>query len=580
MSKSKGKNSELFKRFYPYFHPYRKDLLIDLGCAAGTIVCEIALPFIIRALTSAGMENSMTLELVVRLGLLYAVLRMVEICAAYYMNGQGHIMGAKMERDMRTAAFSHLTKLSENYYHNNKVGQIMSKITTDLFEVTEFAHHCPEEFFIAALKSVIAFILLLRINLWLTVIIFLLLPFMATAVSYCTRFVRAAFRKQGEFIGELNAKLEDTLLGEKVMKAFTNEELEKEKFEQGNVEFLSIKRFTYRYLAALQVVNRLFEALMYLVVILVGGTFVYLGYLKAADLVAYVLFISTLLGTIRRIAEFTEQFQKGMSGIERFFQILDAPIEIFDEEGAKTLDKIQGSIAFEQVSFSYEGSSQKVLENLSFSVKAGEKIALVGSSGAGKTTICHLIPRFYDPTQGKILIDGQDILSIRLSSLRKHIGIVQQDVYLFAGTVYENILYGNPSASREEVEEAAKLAGAHTFILGLSEGYDSYVGERGVKLSGGQKQRISIARVFLKNPPILILDEATSALDNESEYIVSQSLERLAKGRTSITIAHRLTTIQDADRILVLSENGIEEEGTHDELMRKQGMYYQFQHRA
>jgi ATP-binding cassette subfamily B protein len=550
---------------------------MDLFCAALTTICELVLPLILRYITNQGLQDlaALSVRTVVMIGLLYFGLRIIDGLASFYMAYTGHVMGAAIETDMREDAFAHLQKLSDNYFNNTKVGQIMSRITSDLFDVTEFAHHCPEEFFIAFLKTVVSFIILAGINLPLTVIIFVLVPVMAVSCSYFNIQVRKAFKKQRNHIGELNARIEDSLLGNKVVRAFANEDVEIEKFNHDNRVFFNIKKETYKYMAAFQNTIRMFDGLMYVVVIVAGGIFMIKGLIGPGDLVAYTMYVTTLLATIRRIIEFAEQFQKGMTGIERFTELMDADIDIFDEEGAVELSNIEGTITFDHVSFEYPDDHNPVLSNINLTVKPGEKLALVGPSGGGKTTLCNLIPRFYDPTEGKILIDGQDIKNVTLESLRNSVGVVQQDVYLFSGTVYENIEYGRPGASREEVLEAAKMAGAHEFITGLKDGYDTYVGERGVKLSGGQKQRISIARVFLKNPQVLILDEATSALDNESEHLVSQSLERLASGRTTLTIAHRLSTIQNADRILVLSGSGIEEEGNHEELMSKQGIYYQ-----
>ena len=566
----------LLRRFWPYMARYKGILCFDLFCAALTSVCELVLPLIMRSITNMGVNDlsSLTVSYILRVGALYLVLRLIDGAANYFMANTGHVMGARIETDMRRDAFDHLQKLSDSYFANTKVGQIMGRITNDLFDVTEFAHHCPEEFFIAGLKGVISFIILAGMNVWLTLIVFAVVPVM---VVCCTRFnhmVRATFLKQRRHIGELNARIEDSLLGERVVKAFGGEDLEREKFEQDNGRFLDIKKETYRWMAAFNTTTRLFDGLMYLVVIVAGGLFMLYGKIEPGDLVAYMLYVTTLLSTIRRIIEFAEQFQRGMTGIERFCEIMDADVDIFDDENAKPLENVQGRITFEHVSFEYPDDHNKVLHDLSLDVRPGEKLALVGPSGGGKTTLCNLIPRFYDATSGHVRIDGRDVKTVTLESLRRAIGIVQQDVYLFSGTVYENILYGRPDATRAEVEQAAKLAGAHEFISALHSGYDTYVGERGVKLSGGQKQRISIARVFLKNPPILILDEATSALDNESEHLVGQSLARLAQGRTTITIAPRLTTIQHADRILVLGENGIEEEGTHEELMAKHGVYH------
>ncbi len=578
MDTKEYKTKELWERFIPYFRRYYGTLALDLFCAALTTVCELVLPMIMRYITNEGIKDlaSLTVSTIAAFGGVYLALRVVDCVAAYYMANMGHIMGAKIETDMRRDAYGHLQQLSNTYYNNTKVGRIMGRITNDLFDVTEFAHHCPEEFFIAGIKAVIAFILLARINLLLTVIVFLCIPVMAVVCTTFNLRLRGAFGKQRQQIGELNARIEDSLLGQKVVKAFTNEEVENGKFEKDNGAFLNIKRETYRYMAAFQTTVRMFDGLMYLIVLVAGGTFMLKGLIEPGDLVAYIMYVSTLIATIRRIIEFAEQFQRGMTGIERFLQIMDADIEIFDEPGAVELKEPEGDIVFEDVNFEYPDDHNQVFSHLNLSIQAGEKVAIVGPSGGGKTTLCNLIPRFYDVSAGRITLDGKDIKSFTLKSLRKSIGIVQQDVYLFSGTVFENIAYGRTGASKEEVMEAAKRAGAHEFIMELRDGYETYVGERGVKLSGGQKQRISIARVFLKNPPIIILDEATSALDNESEFEVAKSLAKLSEGRTTLTIAHRLSTIRNSDRILVLTEEGIVEEGTHDALMALKGMYYHF----
>ncbi len=571
------KTSELLRRFAPYYRKYWKTMVFDLFCASLTTVCELVLPMILRYITNQGMRDLawITVGMIVKIGVLYFALRIVDGLAAFYMAYTGHVMGTRIETDMRQDAFEHLQKLSDSYFNNTKVGQIMARITSDLFDVTEFAHHCPEEFFIAGLKSVIAFIVLAGINLSLTVIIFVFIPIMVVSCTYFNMQVKRAFRRQRNQIGELNARIEDNLLGNRVVRAFANQDIEIEKFRQDNQAFLQIKKESYLYMAAFQDTIRMFDGLMYVVVIVAGGIFMVKGLIDPGDLVAYTMYVTTLLATIRRIIEFAEQFQRGMTGIERFVEIMDSQIDILDEPGAEPMARVRGEICFDHVSFEYPDDHNPVLDDISLVVHPGERLALVGPSGGGKTTLCSLIPRFYDTTQGEIRIDGRELKGITLQSLRSNIGIVQQDVYLFSGSVYENILYGRPEASREEVIEAAKMAGAHEFISGLNHGYDTYVGERGVKLSGGQKQRISIARVFLKNPAILILDEATSALDNESELVVTQSLDRLAEGRTTLTIAHRLTTIRGADRILVLNDGHIIEEGSHQDLMVQKGFYYQ-----
>ena len=566
----------LIRRFLPYLVKYKKTLFLDLFCAALTTLCDIVLPKIMSTITNSAMGVGITLTagIVLRLAALYLVLRIIDGAASYYMSSIGHIMGVHIETDMRRDAFDHLLRLDHTYYNNTKVGTIMGRITNDLFDVTEFAHHCPEEFFIAAIKIVVSFVILCQASIPLTLAVFACVPLMGVVSVYLNGRLRARFRQQRVQIGELNSTIEDSLLGQGVVKAFAAEDEEREKFAKGNKDFEQIKTLGYYAMGAFNTSTRLFDGLMYLVVILAGGLSLVYGRITAGDLVAYMLYVTTLIATIRRIVEFAEQFQRGMTGIERFAEIMDTPVAIQDAPDAVPLQPGPGAIRFENVSFEYPDDHNKVLHDISLDIHAGERLALVGASGGGKTTLCNLIPRFYEVTSGRILIDGQDIRRVTLKSLRQDIGIVQQDVYLFSGTVAQNIAYGKPGATRQEIEAAARLAGAEKFILALKDGYDTYVGERGVKLSGGQKQRIAIARVFLKNPPILILDEATSALDNESEILVGQSLEKLAHGRTTLTIAHRLTTIKDYDRILVLGEDGIVEEGTHAQLLEKQGVYY------
>lgn len=574
----KYSSAELIKRFIPYYNKHWHILVADLLCAALTTVCEIVLPLIMRFITNTAIDDlsALTLSVVGRLSLLYLALRLVDSAAYYYMAYVGHVMGAHIETNMRRDAYSHLQKLSYTYYNNTKIGQIMGRITNDLFDVTEFSHHCPEEFFIAFLKGGISFVILLNVNVWLTLIIFIIIPVMVVICRGLNKKMRSVFRQQRVKIGELNARIEDSLLGQKVVKAFANEELEQKKFETDNGEYYEIKKNSYRYMGAFQTTTRLFDGLMYLAVVAVGSCFMIRGFISPGDLVAYLLYVTTFIATVRRIIEFAEQFQRGMTGIERFLQIIDADIEIFDEPDAVELKSPKGEITFKNVSFEYPDDHNQVFRNLNLTVRAGEKVAFVGPSGGGKTTLCNLIPRFYDVTEGEILLDGKNIKNFTLKSLRESIGVVQQEVYLFSGSVYENIAYGKVGASMNEVVEAAKKAGAHEFIIQLKDGYDTYVGERGVKLSGGQKQRISIARVFLKNPPIIILDEATSALDNESEFAVAKSLQKLAEGRTTLTVAHRLSTIQNSDRIMVLTEEGIVEEGNHDSLLNLNGIYAHF----
>lgn len=566
------KMSYLIKRFVPYFKKYKWILVLDLLCASLTTVCELVFPMLVRYITNS--FASLTVELVLKIGGFYLILRIIDAAANFYMADTGHIMGARIETDMRRDLFAHLQRLSYSYYSDHKVGQIMARITSDLFDITEFAHHCPEEFFICGLKITVSFIILCGVNIPLTLIIFATIPIIFCFVKFFNTRMRRAFKAQRHQIGEINSQVEDSLLGIRVVKSFANEEIEKDKFEEGNKKFLHTKKVGYFYMAGFHTSNRFFEGVMYLAVIVAGSIFMLRGKISPADLTAYLLYVSTLLASLRTIIQFTEQFQRGMTGIERFLEIMDAPVDIEDKPDASELKNVKGAVKFDNVSFHYHDDNINVLTNINLDIKKGDSVALVGPSGGGKTTLCNLIPRFYDTTGGAIYIDGTDIRDVTLSSLRNSIGVVQQDVYLFSGTVYDNISYGLPDTSREAVIEAAKRAGAHEFISALPNGYDTYVGERGVKLSGGQKQRISIARVFLKNPPILILDEATSALDNESEKIVQDSLEELAKGRTVFTIAHRLTTIRNANLILVLTENGIEEQGTHKELLEKHGIYY------
>ncbi len=566
----------LLKRFSPYLMKYRKLLFFDLFCAALTTLCDIVLPRIMSTLTNTAMYSpaELTVELVLKLALVYTILRLVDAAAYYYMSSRGHIMGVHIETDMRTDAFDHLERLSDSYYANTKIGQVMGRITSDLFDVTEFAHHCPEEFFIAGIKILVSFIILCQSSVVLTLIIFSCIPFLIYASIKLNRRFRRATKKQRVQIGELNAQVEDSLLGEKVVKAFAAEDMEIAKFARDNQKFKAIKTERYYAMANYSMSTRLFDGLMYVTTIIAGGLFLVNGLINAGELVAYILYVTTMITTIRRIVEFAEQFQSGITGIERFLEIMDTPIDIKDAPDAKELEIKEGRITFDHVTFEYPDDHNRVLHDLCLDIRPGENLALVGESGGGKTTLASLIPRFYDTTAGSVLIDGQNVKDVTLKSLRSAIGIVQQDVYLFSGTVLENIAYGKPGASREEIVHAAKLAGADAFINELPDGYDSYVGERGVKLSGGQKQRISIARVFLKNPPVLLLDEATSALDNESEILIEKSLADLSVGRTTLTIAHRLTTIRNADRIIVLGKNGIEEEGNHEALLEKKGIYW------
>lgn len=577
----------LLKRFYPYFSPYLHILVFDLFCASLTSVCDLVLPLIVRFITNTVTTSpaDLTVELVARLTLLYIALRIIDVSANYYMQNRGHIMGANIEKDMRKDLFGKFQELSYGYYSSNKTGQLISRITTDLFDITEFAHHCPEEYFIAAVKIVFSFAVLIRVNVPLTLLLFALIPLMLLCAMKFRVRMRNAFKWQRSELGEINSHVEDSLLGIRVSKSFANEDVEEARFEEGNERFLSTKKYAYKNMAGFRGVTRLFDGLMYISIVFFGSIALIKGKITAGDFIAYLMYVAVLLESVRRVVEFTEQFQRGITGIERFIEIMDTEIEIEDSPDAVDMPgEVRGDIEFDNVSFSYteisdpdddseEPGETYVLKDLSLKISAGENVAIVGPSGAGKTTFCNLIPRFYDVQGGAVLVDGRDIRDYKVRSLRTKIGMMQQDVYLFSDTVAGNIEYGKPGAGREEIIGAAKLAGAHEFIMELPDGYDTYVGERGARLSGGQKQRISIARVFLKNPPILILDEATSSLDNESERYIQESLAELAKGRTTITIAHRLSTVKNAGRIIVLTEGGIAEEGSHEELMKKGGIY-------
>ncbi len=576
----------LLKRFYPYFRPYWHILVFDLFCASLTSVCDLVLPVIVRFITNTvtASPGDLTVELVVKITLLYIVLRIIDVAANYYMQNRGHIMGAQIEKDMRRDLFAKFQELSYGYYNSNKTGQLISRITTDLFDITEFAHHCPEEYFIAAVKIVVAFTVLIQVNVPLTLLLFALIPLMLVCAMKFRVRMRNAFKWQRSELGEINSHVEDSLLGIRVSKSFANEDVEEKRFEEGNERFLTTKKVGYRNMAGFRGVTRLFDGLMYISIVFFGSLALIRGLITAGDFIAYLMYVAVLLESVRRVVEFTEQFQRGITGIERFVEIMDTEIEIEDAPGAIDMpEEVRGDIEFRDVSFAYESGKDadehstpadaQVLSHINIKISSGENVAVVGPSGAGKTTFCNLIPRFYDVSSGAVLVDGRDIRDYRVRSLRTKIGMMQQDVYLFSDTVAGNIEYGRTGASREDIIEAAKLAGADEFINELPDGYDTYVGERGARLSGGQKQRISIARVFLKNPPILILDEATSSLDNESERYVQESLAELAKGRTTITIAHRLSTVKNADRIVVLTEDGIAEEGSHDDLLKKGGIY-------
>ena len=562
------------KKLASYYKPFIGTFLLDMFFAIVASAIALVIPLVVRYITSDVIYlETGAKERIIHLGLILVGLVVIQFFANYYITNVGHVMGAKMEYNMRAEIFSHLQKLSFSFYDDQKTGQLMSRITNDLFEITELLHHGPENIVISLIKIIGAFIILMGISKYLTAAAFIMLPLMFIFVFLLNRKMRKAFKENRKKVAEINSRAEDNLSGIRVVKSFANEDIEMDKFKEGNDAFLSAKKNSYLYLGLFQSGMTAFILLVNIAVIITGGVLISEGYVKIPDFIAFLLYINTFTEPIRVIVDFTEQFQNGYTGFERFTEILNIEPDIKDKEGAVELTDVKGDIIFDDVSFKYEEGAHRVLRHINLDIEAGSYVALVGSSGGGKTTLCSLIPRFYDVTGGSIKIDGKDIRDIKLKSLRDHIGIVQQDVYLFAGTVIENISYGKPGSTREEIIEAAKLANAHDFIMELPNGYDTDIGQRGIKLSGGQKQRLSIARVFLKNPPILIFDEATSALDNESENIVKESLEKLAKNRTTIVIAHRLSTVRNAERILVLTENGIEESGTHDELMAKNGIY-------
>ncbi len=562
------------RKLISYYKPYMGTFLLDMFFAIVASAISLIIPLVVRYITSdvVYMEDGAK-ERIIYLGAVLVVMVGIQFLANFYITDVGHVMGSKMEYNMRAEIFSHYQKLSFSFFDDQKVGQLMSRITNDLFEISELLHHGPENIVISFIKIIGAFVILMGISRYLTAAAFVLVPFMFLYVFFLNRKMRKAFKENRKKIAEINSRTEDNLSGIRVVKSFANEEIEMEKFEEGNQAFLKAKKNSYLYLGLFHSGMTAFILLVNIVVIITGAILISDGLVEIPDFIAFLLYINTFTEPIRVLVDFTEQFQNGYTGFERFTEILNIEPDIQDREGAVELNDVKGDISFEDVSFKYKDGAHRVLRHINLDIEAGSYIALVGSSGGGKTTLCSLIPRFYDVTNGSIKIDGTDIRDIKLKSLRDHIGIVQQDVYLFAGTVLENISYGRPGATREDIIEAAKLANAHDFIMELPNGYDTDIGQRGIKLSGGQKQRLSIARVFLKNPPILIFDEATSALDNESENIVKESLEKLAKDRTTIVIAHRLSTVRNAERILVLTENGIEESGTHDELMAKGGIY-------
>lgn len=576
---------EKLKKLFSYYKPYRVLFYSDMFFAILGAVITLVIPLIVRYITNEVVyfNHHKAMQTILVLGAVMIGLVIVEFGCNYFIAYYGHIMGAYMEADMRSDIFGHYQKLTFAFYDNQKVGALLSRITSDLFDITELLHHGPEDVVISIIKLVGAFVILININAPLTIVAFVFVPVMALFAWYYNRKMKRAFKRNREKIADINSQIEDSLSGIRVVKSFANEEIEMKKFNQGNKNFVNAKKVSYRYMAGYNSGLSALTTLVTVAVLLAGVSFLTSGAIIVTDLVTFLLYINNFVEPVKKLMNFTEMFQNGYSGFERFQEIMAIAPDIKDEKDAIAVDHLKGDITFENVSFYYEESTEKVLNNIQLKVDAGDYMALVGPSGVGKTTLCSLIPRFYDVSEGSIQIDGMDIRHIKLTDLRNNIGIVQQDVYLFAGTIMDNIRYGNPNATDEEVIRAAKRANAHEFIMSFPEGYDTDIGQRGVKLSGGQKQRLSIARVFLKNPPILIFDEATSALDNESEQVVQKSLEELAKDRTTFVIAHRLSTIRNAKRILVLTENGIEEEGTHEELMSKKGVYeslYQMQFRS
>lgn len=567
--------TKTLKRLAGYYKPYKGLFFSDLFFAILGAGITLVIPLIVRYITSTivHLPAETATGMIVKLGIFMIVLVLIEAFCNFYIAYYGHIMGASIERDMRNEIFSHYQKLSFAFYDNQKVGHLLSRITADLFDISELLHHGPEDLVISIIKFVGAFAILVFINVRLALAAFFFVPFLILYAIYFNKKMKKAFRENRARIADINTQIEDSLSGIRVVKSFANEKVEMKKFRQGNERFVNSKKLSYKYMGTYNSGMGAFTTLITISVLLTGAFYLTKGAMPVEDLVTVLLYISNFTDPVKKLITFTEQFQNGYSGYSRFLEIMAVAPDIQDAPEAKEVNDVKGAIDFENVSFAYEGTREKVLSHVNLKVKAGEYVALVGSSGAGKTTLCSLIPRFYDVTEGSVLLDGEDIRNLKLQSLRNQIGIVQQDVYLFAGTVMENIRYGKPDATDEEVIRAAKAANAHEFITELEQGYDTDIGQRGVKLSGGQKQRLSIARVFLKNPPILIFDEATSALDNESEKIVQQSLENLAKDRTTFVIAHRLSTIRKAQRILVLTEDGIAEEGTHEELMKKEGIY-------
>lgn len=567
------------KRLVKYYRPYIKTFIADMIFAILSAAVTLVIPLVVRYITSTVifMEPNQAVKIIAGLVGMLAVLVIMQLGCNYYISSYGHIMGARIEYDLRKEIFAHYQKLSYSFYDEQKVGQLLSRITSDLFDITELLHHGPENIVISLIKIVGALCILAAISPWLTLAAFALIPFMLVFAYKLNRRMKRAFKRNREKIGEINAQIEDNLSGIRVVKSFANEDIENAKFKEGNDRFLESKKDSYHYMGQYHAGLTAFTTMINVVVIAVGGIGITKGWVNVTDFVTFLLYINVFTDPVKVLIDFTEQFQNGYSGFERFQEIMDIVPDIREKDNAVELGgsegKISGDVVFENVSFSYNEGTSAVLDNVNLHVLAGQYVALVGASGVGKSTLCALIPRFYEATKGAVRIDGTDIRDVTLKSLRDHIGVVQQDVYLFMGTIRDNIRYGKPDATDEEIIEAAKNANAHDFIMAFPDGYDTDIGQRGVKLSGGQKQRLSIARVFLKNPPILIFDEATSALDNESELVVQESLEKLAKNRTTFVIAHRLTTIENAERILVLTEEGIAEQGTHEELMKADGVY-------
>lgn len=574
-NEEKEKMENKWKKFISYYKPYKKLFIADMFFAFLGAAVTLVLPLIIRYITSDVVyrQADEAFQVIVSLALMMLALIGLECYCNFFISYYGHMMGARMEYNMRNEIFEHYQKLSFRFYDNQKVGQLMSRVTNDLFDISELFHHGPEDIVISIIKLLGSLFILLSINWRLALAAFAVIPIMVVYAFYFNKKMKKAFKRNRARIADINAQIEDNLSGIRVVKSFANEEIEMEKFTQGNDRFIESKKDSYRCMGSYHAGLGAFTTLITVVVIVTGALFMTKNIILVTDLITFLLYINNFTEPVKKLINFTEQFQNGASGYERFLEIMKINPDIADKENAEELKQVKGNISFENVSFHYEETQEEVLSSINLQVEAGQYIALVGSSGAGKSTLCSLIPRFYDVSSGRVLIDGKDIRDVTLKSLRNNIGIVQQDVYLFAGTVMDNIRYGKPNATEAEIVAAAQNANAHDFIMELPDGYDTYIGQRGVKLSGGQKQRLSIARVFLKNPPVLIFDEATSALDNESEKVVQDSLEKLARNRTTFVIAHRLSTIRNAEKILVLTEEGIAEQGTHQQLLGQKGVY-------